>query len=145
MTTTELDPGKVEEFAGRMVGLMNDVDAGPDDERRPSHRAVRHAGDAAAVDQRARSPRRPGSTSATCASGSTRMTVGRIVDYDPSAGTYALPPEHAASLTRAAGPGQHGQHGAVHRADGRGGGRDRRAASGTAAACPTRASRSSRS
>jgi ubiquinone/menaquinone biosynthesis C-methylase UbiE len=33
------------------------------------------------------------------------MTVGRFVDYDPSARTYALPPEHAASLTRAAGPG----------------------------------------
>jgi SAM-dependent methyltransferase len=33
------------------------------------------------------------------------MTVGRIVDYDPVARRYALPAEHAASLTRAAGPG----------------------------------------
>lgn len=33
------------------------------------------------------------------------MTVGRIVEHDPSALTYRLPPEHAASLTRAAGPG----------------------------------------
>jgi ubiquinone/menaquinone biosynthesis C-methylase UbiE len=33
------------------------------------------------------------------------MTVNRWVDHDPAAGTYALPPEHAASLTRAAGPG----------------------------------------
>jgi ubiquinone/menaquinone biosynthesis C-methylase UbiE len=33
------------------------------------------------------------------------MTVGRIVEYDPQAGTYHLPAEHAASLTRAAGPG----------------------------------------
>ncbi len=32
------------------------------------------------------------------------MVTGRIVDYDPSLGIYALPPEHAASLTRAAGP-----------------------------------------
>jgi 2-polyprenyl-3-methyl-5-hydroxy-6-metoxy-1,4-benzoquinol methylase len=32
------------------------------------------------------------------------MTVGRIVAHDPKAGTYALPPEHAACLTRAAGP-----------------------------------------
>jgi 2-polyprenyl-3-methyl-5-hydroxy-6-metoxy-1,4-benzoquinol methylase len=32
------------------------------------------------------------------------MTVGRIVDYDPAARTYVLPPEHAATLTRAAGP-----------------------------------------
>ncbi|KUJ68418.1 transcriptional regulator [Streptomyces albus subsp. albus] len=32
------------------------------------------------------------------------MVVGRFVDYDPENGTYVLPPEHAASLTRAAGP-----------------------------------------
>jgi len=31
------------------------------------------------------------------------MVVGRIVDYDGVRGTYRLPPEHAASLTRAAG------------------------------------------
>lgn len=29
------------------------------------------------------------------------MTVGRIVDHDPDAGTYALPPEHARVVTRA--------------------------------------------
>ncbi len=33
------------------------------------------------------------------------MVTGRIVEYDPSKKTYYLPPEHAASLTRAAGPG----------------------------------------
>ncbi|MEU1491989.1 methyltransferase domain-containing protein [Streptomyces sp. NPDC005776] len=33
------------------------------------------------------------------------MVVGGIVDYEPEQATYALPPEHAASLTRAAGPG----------------------------------------
>jgi 2-polyprenyl-3-methyl-5-hydroxy-6-metoxy-1,4-benzoquinol methylase len=32
------------------------------------------------------------------------MVTGGIVEYDPSAGTYRLPPEHAVSLTRAAGP-----------------------------------------
>jgi SAM-dependent methyltransferase len=32
------------------------------------------------------------------------MVVGRIVSYDPAARTYRLPPEHAAFLTRAAGP-----------------------------------------
>ena len=32
------------------------------------------------------------------------MTTGRIVEHDPQAGTYRLPPEHAAMLTRAAGP-----------------------------------------
>ena len=33
------------------------------------------------------------------------MTVGRFVDYDPGNRTYVLPAEHAASLTRTAGPG----------------------------------------
>lgn len=32
------------------------------------------------------------------------MVVGRIVEYDAASRTYRLPPEHAASLTRAAGP-----------------------------------------
>jgi 2-polyprenyl-3-methyl-5-hydroxy-6-metoxy-1,4-benzoquinol methylase len=32
------------------------------------------------------------------------MVTGRIVDYDPTTDTYTLPPEHAASLTRAATP-----------------------------------------
>jgi SAM-dependent methyltransferase len=32
------------------------------------------------------------------------MTTGRIVDYDDATGTYSLPAEHAAWLTRAAGP-----------------------------------------
>ena len=32
------------------------------------------------------------------------MVVGRIVEYDAESRTYRLPPEHAASLTRAAGP-----------------------------------------
>lgn len=31
------------------------------------------------------------------------MVTGRIVEYDPAAKTYRLPPEHAACLTRAAG------------------------------------------
>ena len=33
------------------------------------------------------------------------MTTGRIVDHDPVAMIFSLPPEHAASLTRAAGGG----------------------------------------
>jgi 2-polyprenyl-3-methyl-5-hydroxy-6-metoxy-1,4-benzoquinol methylase len=32
------------------------------------------------------------------------MVTGRVVEYDPASGTYALPPEHAAFLTRAAVP-----------------------------------------
>jgi ubiquinone/menaquinone biosynthesis C-methylase UbiE len=33
------------------------------------------------------------------------MVTGRIVNYDPQRQTYSLPPEHAASITRAAGTG----------------------------------------
>lgn len=32
------------------------------------------------------------------------LVTGRVVSYDPASRTYRLPPEHAASLTRAAGP-----------------------------------------
>jgi ABC-type Fe3+ transport system substrate-binding protein len=32
------------------------------------------------------------------------MVVGRVVEYDPEDGTYRLPQEHAAFLTRAASP-----------------------------------------
>ena len=32
------------------------------------------------------------------------MVTGQIVDYDPAEKTYRLPPEHAAAITRAAGP-----------------------------------------
>ena len=39
----------------------------------------------------------------TCASWPGAMVTGGVVDYEPERATYALPPEHAASLTRAAG------------------------------------------
>ena len=32
------------------------------------------------------------------------LVAGQVIDYDPVQGTYTLPPEHALSLTRAAGP-----------------------------------------
>lgn len=32
------------------------------------------------------------------------LTTGKIINYAPETGTYSLPPEHAALLTRAAGP-----------------------------------------
>src|SRR5438270_12635917 len=32
------------------------------------------------------------------------MVTGRIIDYEPTSQAYRLPPEHAAVLTRAAGP-----------------------------------------
>ena len=39
-----------------------------------------------------------------CVAWSGAMTTGRIVAYSPDEGTYALPAEHAASLTSDAGP-----------------------------------------
>ncbi len=32
------------------------------------------------------------------------LTVGKVIEYNPADRTYVLPPEHAAALTRAAGP-----------------------------------------
>ena len=104
MTATELDPAKVEEFAGRMVGLMNAAMLG-------LMTSVGHR--TALFDTMATLPP---STSAQVAKAAglderyvrewlNAMTVGRFVDYDPATRTYALPAEHAALLTRAAGPG----------------------------------------
>ena len=143
MTTTELDAGKVEEFAGRMVELMNSSmlslmtsvghRTGLFDTMatlEPSTSA--QVAEAAGLDER------------YVREWLNAMTVGRFVDYDPRNRTYVLPPEHAASLTRMAGPEQHGQPGPVHRADGRRGRRHRRLLPGRAEACLTRASPSSR-
>jgi len=104
VTTTELDAGKTEEFAGRMIGLMNASmlslmtsvghRTGLFDTMAtlpPSTSA--QVADAAALDER------------YVREWLNAMTVGRFVDYDPGNHTYVLPPEHAASLTRAAGPG----------------------------------------
>jgi SAM-dependent methyltransferase len=104
MTTTDVDAAKVEEFAGRMVGLLNDsllclmLSVG--------HRTE-------LLDKLATLPP---STSADIAAAAglderyvrewlNALTVGQIVEYDAANKTYSLPPEHAASLTRAAGPG----------------------------------------
>lgn len=103
MATQEIDAAKVEEFAGRIVGVVNDgvlcvlASIG--------HRT-------GLFDTMAGLPP---STSAGIAEDAGleeryvrewlgAMTVGRIVDYDPDEATYALPPERAACLTRAAGP-----------------------------------------
>jgi SAM-dependent methyltransferase len=104
MATTELNAEKAEKFAGRMVELMNSSMLGlmtsvghrtglfdtlttlP-----PSDSA--EIADAAHLDER------------YVREWLNAMTVGRFIDYDPGSRTYVLPPEHAASLTRSAGPG----------------------------------------
>ena len=103
MTTTELDAGKVEEFAGRMIELMNSsmlslmTSVGHrtglfDTMATLEPSTSSQIADAAGLDER------------YVREWLNAMTVGRFVEYDPGNRTYALPPEHAASLTRMAGP-----------------------------------------
>ena len=104
MTTTDLDPGKLEEFAGRMVGLLNSSMLGLmtsvghrtglfDTLATLAPSTSEQVAEAAGLDER------------YVREWLNAMTVGRFVDYDAADHTYVLPPEHAASLTRAAGPG----------------------------------------
>ena len=103
MATTELDPNRVEEFAGRTVQILNDAmlallfsvghqtrlfDTMADLPPSTSDRIADEAG----LDERYVREWLAG------------LTVGGIVDHDPADRTYLLPAEHAASLTRAAGP-----------------------------------------
>ena len=103
MTVQELDPAKQEAFAGRMVQMLNDAclalmsslghQSGLFDalaELPPS--TVQEIAGATGLNER------------YVREWLAAMVVGGVIDYDPAAGTYALPPEHAASLTRAAGP-----------------------------------------
>lgn len=99
----EFDSARAEAFAERMVGVLNDAAIAL--MTSIGHRVGLF--DALAG--------LPPSTSAEVAAAAglderyvrewlAAMTVARIVEHDPSAGTFRLPPEHAASLTRAAGP-----------------------------------------
>ena len=104
MTTQEIDTAKAEAFAGQMVGVLNGgmlslmLSIG--------HRTGLY-------DTMAGLPPSTSEEIAKKASLNERyvrewlgaMVTGRIVDYDPANQSYHLPPEHAASLTRAAGPG----------------------------------------
>ena len=103
MSVAELDATKQEAFAGRMVQVLNDsclgLMAGLGHESglfdvmaglQPS--TSEQIAQAAGLDER------------YVREWLGAMVTGGIVDYDPAHATYALPPEHAASLTRAAGP-----------------------------------------
>ena len=99
----EPEPAAVEEFAGQLIGVLNHgmlalmISVG--------HRTGLFD---------AMSTMAPADSATIAASAGVNeryvrewlgaMTTGQIVDYDAKAGTYHLPPERAAMLTRAAGP-----------------------------------------
>jgi 2-polyprenyl-3-methyl-5-hydroxy-6-metoxy-1,4-benzoquinol methylase len=103
MATQEIDPANVEQFAERMLGALNDgvlcvlVSVG--------HQT-------GLFDAMAGLPPSTSEQIAQAAGLDERyvrewlgaMAVGRIVEYRPADATYSLPAEHAACLTRAAGP-----------------------------------------
>lgn len=101
--TTPFDPTEAEAFAGRMVGVLNDASlalmtsighqTGLFDTMAglPPSTSVEIAG-AARLDER------------YVREWLGAMTTGRVVEYDAGTRTYHLPAEHAACLTRRAGP-----------------------------------------
>ena len=103
MTAQELDRARVEAFAGQMLGILNG--AGLALMTSIGHQTGLF--DAMAV--------LPPSTSQQIAAAAGlreryvrewlgAMVTGCVIDYDPANGMYTLPPEHAAWLTRSAGP-----------------------------------------
>ncbi|MFG2498629.1 class I SAM-dependent methyltransferase [Streptomyces sp. NPDC048441] len=103
MTTHAIDRAKQEEFAGRMVQVLNDACLGYLCSL--GHRTR-------LFDTMAELPPSTSDQIATATGLDERyvrewlggMTVGGFVEYAPEDGTYRLPPEHTASLTRAGGP-----------------------------------------
>lgn len=99
----ELDEGKAEAFAGQMVGVLNDA-------MLALMTSIGHQTEL--FDTLAGLPPSTSEEIATAANLDERyvrewlgaMVVGGVVDYAPDGNTYRLPPEHAACLTRAAGP-----------------------------------------
>jgi SAM-dependent methyltransferase len=103
-TAPQIDQAKAEAFAGQVIGMMNAgmtalmVSVG--------HRT-------GLFDKLATLPPSTSEEIARAAGLNERyvrewlgnMTVSRVIEHDPAKGTYSFPPEHAASLTRAAGPG----------------------------------------
>lgn len=104
MTTQQLDPAKTEAFAGQMVGMMNGGSL---------ILMVSIGHQTGLFDTMAEMPPSTSEQIAQSAGLNERyvrewlgaMVTGQIAEYNPSDATYALPPEHAASLTHAAGPG----------------------------------------
>ncbi|MFI6899372.1 methyltransferase domain-containing protein [Streptomyces sp. NPDC050256] len=103
MSVTAPDAVKQEAFAGRMVQVVNDTCLGlMAGLGHQSGLFDRMAGMAPATS--AEIARAAGLNERYVREWLGAMVVGGFVDYEPEQGTYALPAEHAASLTRAAGP-----------------------------------------
>ncbi|TXS47403.1 methyltransferase domain-containing protein [Streptomyces sp. OR43] len=103
MSVTAPDAVKQEAFAGRMVQVVNDTCLGL--MAGLGHRSGLFdtmAGMAPATS--AEIAQAAGLNERYVREWLGAMVVGGFVDYVPEQETYALPPEHAASLTRAAGP-----------------------------------------
>ena len=103
MTTQELDTAKAQAFAGQVVGILNGG-------MLSLMMGIGHR--TGLFDSMAEMPPSTSEEIANKAGLNERyvrewlgaMVTGRIIDYDASNTTYHLPPEHAGSLTRAAGP-----------------------------------------
>jgi 2-polyprenyl-3-methyl-5-hydroxy-6-metoxy-1,4-benzoquinol methylase len=101
---TNVDQAAAEEFAGRLVGILSDSSLAL---------MISIGHQVGLFDTLAGLPAATSEEIADAAGLNERyvrewlgaMTTGRIVAYFPDAGTYALPAEHAASLTSDAGPG----------------------------------------
>lgn len=102
MTTSILDATKTEAFAENLLGMLNAAAIA-------LMTSIGHRTEL--FDTMAELPPSTSQQIADAASLNERyvrewlgtMVTGRVVDYDPVAKTYHLPPEHAACLTRAAG------------------------------------------
>ena len=103
MTTQEMDTAKAEAFAGQMVGVLNGG-------MLSLMLSIGHQ--TGLLDKMGELPPSSSADIAKAAGLNERyvrewlgaMVTGDIVDYDPAEKTYRLPPEHAAAITRVAGP-----------------------------------------
>jgi len=103
VTIQELDQGKAEAFAGRIVGVLNEGALA-------IMTSIGHR--TGLFDAMSGLPPSTSEQIASAAGLNERyvrewlgaMVVGRVVEHDPEGATYRLPPEHAAWLTRAASP-----------------------------------------
>ena len=103
MTTQQIDQAKAEAFGGQMIGILNNGFLG-------LMTSIGHR--TGLFDTMAGLPPSTTQQIAGAAKLNERyvrewlaaMVTGGIVEHDPAASTYRLPPEHAISLTRASGP-----------------------------------------